>query len=137
MYAVHELHSSADFIGLIVMRTVSSSSMEIPLDFLPPSSLSVPVIEIGYQFLPAFWNRGFATESLNAMFEAFRHGPWEGVYVTAIVSEGNVASLRVAEKAGMECLGEWVQDGRVYIAEKWREEIKLVGWGRFFENDTV
>lgn len=93
MYAVHEVKSSMEnFIDLIILRTLSPSTTEIPAHMLPPTASSSLVLEIGYQFLPTSWNRGFATESLNALFETCRRGLWASVYITAIVNDGSLGA---------------------------------------------
>lgn len=56
-------------------------------------------IELGYALLPAFHNRGFATEALKGAI-AFLFGAGFRVVTAAAFSE-NGASLRVMEKAGM------------------------------------
>lgn len=56
-------------------------------------------IEMGYAFLPAFYNRGYATESFTgAIAYLLSHG-FENVLTGAF--SGNVASIRVMEKCGM------------------------------------
>lgn len=56
-------------------------------------------IEMGYAFLPAYYNRGYATEAFaGAITYLFEHG-FESV-VAGAFSE-NAASIRVMEKCGM------------------------------------
>ena len=56
-------------------------------------------VEMGYAYLPAFYNRGYATEAFQgAITHLFDHG-FETV-VAGAFSE-NAASLRVMEKCGM------------------------------------
>ena len=57
-------------------------------------------IEMGYAFLPAYYNKGYATESFRgAIAYLLEHG-FETVVAGAF--SPNVASLRVMEKCGME-----------------------------------
>ena len=57
-------------------------------------------IEMGYAYLPAYYNRGYATEAFQcAIAYLFDHG-FDTVIAGAFA--GNHASLRVMEKCGME-----------------------------------
>jgi ribosomal-protein-alanine N-acetyltransferase len=60
----------------------------------------LPDVDIGYALLPDFWGVGYAFEAANAVL---RHGARSfGVSrVIGVVSEGNMASIRVLEKIGM------------------------------------
>ena len=57
--------------------------------------------EIGYVINPAYWGRGIAVEAVNAVmefgFESLRLNRIEAKFI-----EGNSASMRVMEKAGMQ-----------------------------------
>ncbi len=56
-------------------------------------------IEMGYAFLPAYYNQGYATESFNgAIAYLFSHG---FATVLAGAFSENAASMRVMEKCGM------------------------------------
>ena len=56
-------------------------------------------MELGYAILPAYHNRGFATEALGTAIEwLFAHGI---TAVKAAAFKGNAASMRVMEKCGM------------------------------------
>lgn len=57
-------------------------------------------IEIGYGLLEQYWNKGFATETVNGLIEwAFETGKVEKVL--AETEPHNIGSIRVLEKAGM------------------------------------
>ena len=60
--------------------------------------------EIGYVINPAYWGRGIAVEAVNAVmefgFETLRLNRIEAKFI-----EGNSASMRVMEKAGMQFEG--------------------------------
>lgn len=56
-------------------------------------------IEMGYAFLPAFHNRGYATESFKGAIEYLLSQGFETVLAGAFSQ--NAASLRVMEKCGM------------------------------------
>jgi RimJ/RimL family protein N-acetyltransferase len=61
----------------------------------------LPAVEVGWRFAPALWGRGLATEAAAA---GVRHAR-EVLGLAAVVSiidERNAASLRVAEKLGMQ-----------------------------------
>jgi len=60
-------------------------------------------IEIGYDIVPEYWGRGYATEAARALIEWAFTQP--GVKrVTAECLSDNAASIRVLEKAGMRQL---------------------------------
>ncbi|WP_076588649.1 GNAT family N-acetyltransferase [Vibrio ostreicida] len=60
-------------------------------------------VEIGYLLLPEFHGRGFGTESLLALIEHIEQSlPVKNV--KAIVTDGNVASCKVLEKAGFQLI---------------------------------
>jgi len=56
-------------------------------------------IEVGYAIHPNFWNKGYATEALQAGIRYFFEHGFSEVYAGAFKT--NPASLRVMEKAGM------------------------------------
>ena len=63
------------------------------------------VLELGYAFLPQYWNKGYATESSLALCnKAFEDGI--GDRVVAAVAADNPASTRVLEKCGFKASGE-------------------------------
>ena len=59
-------------------------------------------IEMGYAYLPAFYNRGFATEAFSGAIEYLLNHGFEKVLAGAF--SNNAASLRVMEKCGMQKL---------------------------------
>jgi RimJ/RimL family protein N-acetyltransferase len=62
---------------------------------------SLPGVDLGYAFLPRFWSKGYAIESVRAVLEFARNvvGLEE---LLAIVDPNNQASIRVLEKAGFK-----------------------------------
>ena len=56
-------------------------------------------IEMGYAFLPAFYNRGYATEAFSGAISYLLKNGFDTVLAGAFAE--NVASLRVMEKCGM------------------------------------
>jgi hypothetical protein len=145
LYAVHEILPSQEtrFIGLITVRSLGGpNDAALPDHLFPTSTISTPAspssvltLELGYQFLPLAWSRGFATESLAAVFSGCRKAksfwePFKQVYMRAIVNAENPASLRVLSKGGMKELGVWEWTGEaVWLAGKWRERGDLHIWG--------
>jgi RimJ/RimL family protein N-acetyltransferase len=61
---------------------------------------TLPDVDVGYAFFPAYWGQGFASEAAEA---TLRHGAGRfGLKrVIGVVSEGNTGSIRVLEKLGM------------------------------------
>lgn len=73
---------------------------------IQPVERAGPELELAYHFTQASWRNGFATE---AAIAALAHGFGELGRLIAIVVPENVASCRVAEKAGLEyeCLASY------------------------------
>ncbi len=61
-------------------------------------------VECYYTVLPAHWGQGYATEATQALL-AYAFTELGSLHVVAFVREGNLASIRVAEKLGMTCDG--------------------------------
>ncbi|OBT16953.1 acetyltransferase [Vibrio sp. UCD-FRSSP16_10] len=57
------------------------------------------VAEVGYMFLPQFYGRGYATESLDILIDWAKQVHGINHYL-ATVTEGNIASERVLSKVG-------------------------------------
>ncbi|KAL8928731.1 MAG: hypothetical protein Q9208_001509 [Pyrenodesmia sp. 3 TL-2023] len=126
-------------IGLITLISLDANSLPLPahLPLPPPASPTTLTLELGYQFLPVGWNKGYATESLAAIFEACHRSPafwspYPKLYVRAIVNEMNPASLRVMEKTGMADRGVYEWSGKaVFLAGEWTERSRLHICGRY------
>lgn len=72
---------------------------------LQPLELKGPEIEIGWNVAPSAWGHGFATEAARAVLEhAFT--TWALDRVIAVIKRDNIASQRVAERAGLVAAGE-------------------------------
>lgn len=70
-------------------------------------------VEIGYDFLSAYWGRGLATEAAGAVRDyAFRSLGLKRVI--SLIQPSNLASLRVAEKIGMVKEKECTRGGQLY-----------------------
>lgn len=59
-------------------------------------------VEIGYLLLPEFHGKGIGTESLLALIDHVKQSLPMVKNINAIVTDGNVASCKVLEKAGFE-----------------------------------
>ncbi len=71
------------------------------------------VAELGYDFGSAYWNQGYATEAACAV----RDHAWRVLHLPQLISlirVGNLASQRVAEKAGLRCAAEITRYGHPY-----------------------
>ncbi|EUC46165.1 hypothetical protein COCMIDRAFT_4673 [Bipolaris oryzae ATCC 44560] len=150
VYAVHELLAPtsnstsqedipARLIGLITLRSIDKASLALPPHIFPDSihSPDCLVVELGYQFLPAAWGKGFGTQAVTKVFDACQREQkiWDNyqkVFIRAIVNGENPASMRVLIKSGMKELAVHVWDGdRIWLGGKWRTTDKLHIFGKF------
>ena len=69
------------------------------IGFVNDVEIKEKTIELGYAYLPKYYNQGYATEVLAACIDALHNGGFEMVRTGAF--EENKASMRVMEKAGM------------------------------------
>lgn len=70
-------------------------------------------IDLGYRFLRSEWGKGYATEAADA---SIRHG-FEKLNLERIIGRalpGNLGSIRVLEKCGMNYIGEEIVDGLLH-----------------------
>ncbi len=67
-------------------------------------------VDVGYRFLPEHWGQGLATEACRACLQ-FGFQTLKLPSIIALVLPKNAASIRVAEKAGMQLDGTFHYDG--------------------------
>ena len=72
------------------------------------------VVELGYDFRSDHWNRGYATEAACAVRD-YAFGTLRLPLLVSLIRPRNRASARVAEKVGLEKVGEVERDGRTYL----------------------
>ena len=77
-------------------------------------------VEIGYSFLRAQWNSGFATEAAMACRD-FGFANLNLAHLVSLIDAENRASQRVAEKVGMSCEKE---------IDRWGKRIQVYGIAR-------
>jgi RimJ/RimL family protein N-acetyltransferase len=144
-YAVHKILDSdeklqpskreqkpTEFIGLVTLASLEGKNLALPESLTIPAADAVTThtVELAYMFLPTGWGKGYATESVNAVFQVCKSAtafwaPFSKVYVRAIVNEGNPASLRVMEKIGMKKRGIYEWTGKIWLAGGWRYKDNL------------
>jgi RimJ/RimL family protein N-acetyltransferase len=140
-YAVHEIleqgGKSTEFIGVVTLKSLDAGSPVFPehLTLQAAAKATTPTVELAYTFLPAAWGKGYATESLKAVFESCKRArsfwtPFSKLYVMAIVNELNPASLRVMEKTGMTKKGVNERTTKpIFLGGEWREQHSLHIYG--------
>jgi RimJ/RimL family protein N-acetyltransferase len=157
VYAVHEVLESisgpvedepqpaeqgkkpTEFVGLVTLKSLNAGSLALPEDLALPAATATTTltVELAYSFLPTAWGKGYATESVGAVFESCKRvrsfwAPFSKLYVRAIVNEGNPASLRVMDKTGMTKLGVYTWTGKaIFLAGEWRERDSLCIFGMY------
>jgi RimJ/RimL family protein N-acetyltransferase len=65
---------------------------------------SLKAVDVGYRLLPAYWNRGLATEAARASLD-WGFATLGLGRIIGLVNPENVASVRVLQKLGMACTG--------------------------------
>lgn len=78
--------------------------------FYFPDVAGRPEIEIGYRLARPFWGYGYATEAVRAIRD-YSFDILCLPRLIALIDPENVASIRVAEKVGMQYEGEAMFDG--------------------------
>ena len=85
------------------------------------------VMEAGYALLPKAWGKGYATEALNVVVDAYEKcrslwsPPYDQVSFRAITGETNPQSCRVLEKSGFKLAGRHGWEGPdVFLAGAWQ-----------------
>ncbi|KAM5470179.1 hypothetical protein MauCBS54593_004063 [Microsporum audouinii] len=142
-YAVHRAEEPFGFIGLITLGSLDSHSLPLPEHLTLPAAAAATTltIEIAYSFLPVGWGKGYATESVKAVFEGCRQArsfwiPFSKLYVRAIVNAENAPSKRVMEKTGMVEKGVHEWRGRaVFVGGRWREVDSICIFGMYLFGD--
>lgn len=88
---------------------------------------------LGYSFLPAAWGKGYATEGVRAVIEAYREGTKEArekgketYYIEAIWGPENVASGKVLGKLGFKIIG-YREEEKAWLAGAWRYGYNVSG----------
>jgi len=72
------------------------------------------VLELGYDFASAYWNRGLATEAACAVRD-YAFGTLAAHRLASLIRTHNVASRRVSEKVGMTLCRTLVRHGNDYF----------------------
>jgi RimJ/RimL family protein N-acetyltransferase len=111
-----EVAELSQLVGLVGIRKPIVYGVPLADDFTVKSE-KILALEIGYQFLPTAWGKGYAPEAIKAFVESYGktnaavNAPYEQVYFLAMVGEANSRSVRVMEKVGFERKGIHTWDG--------------------------
>ncbi len=71
------------------------------------------VLEVGYLLRHADWHKGYATEAVRGCI-SYAYDVIGASEVSAIIRDSNTASIRVAQRCGMEKRDSWVKHYRGY-----------------------
>ena len=126
------------FLGMVTLKSSDAGSLALPEHLTLPAAAATTTltIEVTYGFLPIAWGKGYATESIEAVFESCKKRqafwtPFSKLYVYAIVNEENPASLRVMNKTGMAEKGVYEWTGKpVFLAGRWQDRSSLHIFGK-------
>ena len=126
-----------EFIGHIGLASLDAGSLVLPEHLtIPAAAASTTLtVELAYSFLPRGWGKGYATESLNAVFTTCKRArsfwaPFTNVWVRAIVNDENLASQRVMAKTPMKFKGVFEWSGMtLFLAGRWQKEGKIFIYG--------
>jgi RimJ/RimL family protein N-acetyltransferase len=128
-------------IGLVGIHTCRTYGIPFPDHLTLSKALREPtgaslVMELGYQFLPTAWNKGYCTEAVRAITKGYSGAteywkPYQRVFLHVVVGEDNLASLSVLEKVGIPKLGvhEWDGDP-IFLAGAYRD-CRVVVFGSY------
>lgn len=75
------------------------------IDFMAGNDL-----EIGYGLMPAYWNKGYATEIAHAL-AAYTFAQWDVDHVVAFTDPANQSSNHVLQKCGFTPVGSQTTEG--------------------------
>ena len=124
---------STEFVGLVNLKSLDAGSLALPEDLTLPvaAATTTLTVELSYMFLPIGWGKGYATESVEAVFESCKRArsfwtPFSKLYIRAVVNRSNPASQRVMDKTGMTKSGVFDWTGKaIFLAGEWRERDSL------------
>lgn len=136
--SVEQREKPTEFIGFVNLAAVGPSGLALPEDLTIPAAAATTTltVELSYSFLPTAWGKGYAPESIEALFEASKRGqsfwaPFPKLYIRAIVNEGNPASLRVMKKCGVPEKGIYEWTGKpIFLGGEWTEHSSLHIFGK-------
>ncbi|WP_110114460.1 GNAT family N-acetyltransferase [Bacillus sp. CGMCC 1.16541] len=102
-------------VGMWIVEEKDSGTFLGQCGLVPQKVEGAVAIELGYLFLPAVWNNGYATEAATAVRDyAFQVLQLDEI--VSLIAPANTPSIRVAEKIGMTCEKE---------ITKWDQKILL------------
>ena len=144
LYAIHRIRddkangifdsNSEDFetIGTCTLKPGMTVPIHDHMTTKTNEATGVLRLEIGYQFLPEVWGKGYATEACIALLDACRKSnshfaPYTSLYIDGVVSPDNPASMKVLEKAGLKQIGLNAWEGEpVFLAGAMRDPVVWV-----------
>jgi RimJ/RimL family protein N-acetyltransferase len=102
-----EQHSDGAFVGLVALKRISDTNRLA----LGPRLCSGGEIEVGWRLRPAYWGRGYATESGRALL-AYGFDELRLARIIALALKDNHASCRAIEKLGLRFVSDYEVIGR-------------------------
>jgi len=127
-------------IGQLGLRGCVEYGVPFPDNLTLPDSVatrdSVLKREIGYMFARQGWGKGYCSEAVAAVLQAYQNAPsfwapYRGVWVSAVTGATNVQSQRVLEKSGFKLLGMHYWDGeKVFLGGDWQPPEVMV-WAKY------
>lgn len=90
---------TGEFIGWVLVR---------PMDFFG-EQMDESNLEVGWRFKEEYWGQGFASEAADAVITGLAHQPDIKAF-SALAVPGNIGSIRVMEKIGMEYIKTYIHE---------------------------
>jgi [ribosomal protein S5]-alanine N-acetyltransferase len=123
-----DAHVSPRFLRRVGKWIVELPGLPTRIGWVEASKLSLSTGDfrcVGYEFAPAFWGRGYATEAVISVVD-YLFGRLKEENVVAYTRPDNTRSVRVLQKADFRFAGQHVHDGGHHLCDVYK--ISVSDW---------